>query len=143
MNLNEIFRSIILSHIIVRDLPSNNSNNTIIKIHLIPHQYNQSNIFIKIKKNKHVSHLPSYKKITNTILSNNLVYNTDTCSICYEHFKLNEYYRILPICKHFFHKKCIDMWFYNDIKNMKCPICRTSHNKEEVNKYNNISSTSF
>jgi rubrerythrin len=133
-SLNDILRNILLSHVVVKELPGNNNNNTIIRIHLIPLKSKDLKNLIKYKRNTHVSHLLSYKKITNSILSNNL----NVCSICYENYKVGEYFRELPICKHIFHKKCIDKWFYKDINNMKCPICRTFHNKEAIGKYNSI-----
>ncbi len=43
------------------------------------------------------------------------------CSICYEDLTINENKRKL-LCKHVFHKKCIDKWFK---KGINCPICRT------------------
>ena len=43
------------------------------------------------------------------------------CLICMDEFKHKEYKRILPRCKHYFHKKCIDKWLK---KNSTCPICR-------------------
>ena len=43
------------------------------------------------------------------------------CLICMDKFKHKEYKRILPGCKHYFHKKCIDKWLK---KNSTCPICR-------------------
>ena len=44
-----------------------------------------------------------------------------SCDICMEEFKLKEYKRIIPSCKHYFHKKCIDKWLK---KKSTCPICR-------------------
>ena len=144
-SLNDILRNILLSHVVVKELPGNSNNNTIIRIHLIPLKFKDLNCIIRSKKNNHVSHLLSYKKITNSILLNNLKNNLkselDVCPICREHFKVGEYFRELPICKHIFHKKCIDKWFYKDIKNMKCPICRTFHNKDEIDKYNSNTTT--
>ena len=43
------------------------------------------------------------------------------CSICIDNYKYKQYKRILPECKHTFHKKCIDNWFK---KNSSCPVCR-------------------
>ena len=43
------------------------------------------------------------------------------CSICMDNYKYKQYKRILPECKHTFHKKCIDNWFK---KNSSCPVCR-------------------
>ena len=44
------------------------------------------------------------------------------CSICLQCFKENEYKREV-ICKHNFHKKCIDKWI-NKYNNFSCPTCR-------------------
>jgi hypothetical protein len=76
------------------------------------------------KKNQHVSHLPSYYKLKETNKEN------EYCSICYEEFKKNEYCRKLPLCGHFFHKKCVDKWLRKDILEMRCPLCRKSHTQE-------------
>lgn len=43
------------------------------------------------------------------------------CGICMDNYKYKQYKRILPECKHTFHKKCIDNWFK---KNSSCPVCR-------------------
>jgi hypothetical protein len=148
-NLDNILRKILLSHVVIKDLPGNNTDKTLIKIHLIPaselpyKKYSSmypKNI-IKQKKNLHVSHLPKYHKITeNTIningSNNNLLF--EKCSICYNQFKMGEYFRKLPLCNHFYHKKCIDKWFMKDKKDMNCPICRTSHTKEKVEEFNTI-----
>lgn len=53
------------------------------------------------------------KKDDNIVLEN--------CLICMENYKMNEYKRVLPRCKHYFHKKCIDKWLK---KKSSCPICR-------------------
>ena len=48
------------------------------------------------------------------------VLNED-CLICMEKYKLNQFKRTLPTCKHYFHKKCVDKWLK---QNSSCPICR-------------------
>ena len=45
------------------------------------------------------------------------------CSICFQQFQKNDYYRELDGCKHMFHKKCIDEWFFQS-KSYSCPLCR-------------------
>ncbi len=60
------------------------------------------------------------------------------CSICQNDFIKKEYIRELPICKHIYHKKCIDKWFSKDFKNMRCPICRESHTKEKLQEHGNL-----
>ena len=57
---------------------------------------------------------PIYIKKDDPILEND-------CSICMDNYKYKQYKRILPECKHTFHKKCIDNWFK---KNSSCPVCR-------------------
>ena len=54
------------------------------------------------------------------------------CSICMDNYKYKQYKRILPECKHTFHKKCIDNWFK---KNSSCPVCR----KDFLTVQNNVS----
>ena len=146
-NLDDILRNILLSHIVVKDLPGNSSNKTLIRIHLIPisgssntqHSVLYPKNVVKQKRNLHVSHLPKYRKITGDMLDVNCSskqLSSDSCSICCSQFKHGEYYRKLPICKHVYHKKCIDKWFTRDNKHMKCPVCRTSHNKEKVEAFN-------
>jgi hypothetical protein len=43
------------------------------------------------------------------------------CSICLDTIKQGEFEKTL-VCKHVFHKKCIDRWFKKD--NDSCPMCR-------------------
>ena len=82
-------------------------------------------------KNSNIEFLKSigkYKRIT----KKNYHLCNSKCSICLENYKNNEYYRKLPICKHIFHKKCIDKWFkLSHIK--KCPICDISYDKNFKN----------
>lgn len=52
------------------------------------------------------------------------------CCICCQNVKSNEYIRELN-CNHKFHKKCIDKWLLQSMKekeNVSCPICRTNIN---------------
>ncbi len=46
------------------------------------------------------------------------------CAVCHSNYKLNEFVRTLPVCKHFFHKRCIDPWIKRN-HTPTCPICRT------------------
>jgi hypothetical protein len=54
------------------------------------------------------------------IKKNDIIIN-ENCLICMEKYKIQEFKRLLPNCKHCFHKKCIDKWLK---KNASCPICR-------------------
>jgi hypothetical protein len=63
--------------------------------------------------NEKISHPLKVKK-------NDIILN-ESCLICIENYKFNELKRILPKCKHCFHKKCIDKWLK---KSATCPVCR-------------------
>jgi hypothetical protein len=54
------------------------------------------------------------------IKNNNNILN-EYCFICMEKYKLSEYQRELPNCKHYYHKRCIDKWLK---KKATCPVCR-------------------
>ncbi|KAI3694728.1 hypothetical protein L1987_77698 [Smallanthus sonchifolius] len=47
---------------------------------------------------------------------------SDDCSICLELFNQGEICRVLPVCDHVFHARCVDKWL---MKVPNCPICRT------------------
>ena len=54
------------------------------------------------------------------IKKNDLI-ETENCLICMEDYNCGQFKRLLPNCKHCFHKKCIDKWLK---KKASCPICR-------------------
>ena len=68
-----------------------------------------------------IKNLRSYKLIKK---NDELIKNECSCNICMSKFKEGEYKRILPKCKHVFHKKCIDKWLKD---NTECPICRCNY----------------
>ncbi len=70
----------------------------------------------KLTKKDFTFHLSPAKKIKNEA-------HSCECSICYQQFQNNDYYRELDGCKHTFHKKCIDEWFFKS-KSYSCPLCR-------------------
>jgi len=43
------------------------------------------------------------------------------CAICIENIEINEWYKELPKCEHFFHADCIDRWLR---MRATCPVCR-------------------
>lgn len=51
-------------------------------------------------------------------------YQGQTCAVCHSNYKQNEFVRTLPMCKHFFHKRCIDPWIKRN-HTPTCPVCRT------------------
>lgn len=91
-------------------------------------RYNDNELSIIIRNKKKIkdilSHLGPSHKIKHE--------SNETCSICFENYKINESYRNLPICKHIFHKKCIDKWFKKNLGNMNCPICKTNYDKKII-----------
>jgi len=44
-----------------------------------------------------------------------------TCTVCIESVRINQWYKQLPKCGHFFHAKCIDQWLE---MRATCPVCR-------------------
>lgn len=115
--LDSLFKKIIISHITVREIRRKKGDKckSTMRIHFVP-------FCEKYRRNLHVSHLPKHKKILDEKKVN------EKCVICHNNFKLGEYSRELPVCQHFYHKKCIDKWLSVD-KNMKCPVCRISYSK--------------
>ncbi|KAE8781643.1 RING-H2 finger protein ATL28 [Hordeum vulgare] len=45
------------------------------------------------------------------------------CSICLSEYTEKELLRIIPTCRHNFHRSCLDLWLQ---KQTTCPICRVS-----------------
>ena len=79
------------------------------------------NLFFQKKNKERLQHLPKYKKIKD----GDPIIN-ETCNICFEKYKVNQYKRCLHKCGHTYHKKCIDKWLLS-CPNMSCPICRKSY----------------
>jgi hypothetical protein len=48
----------------------------------------------------------------------------ETCSICLDNYRSGELTRVLPKCKHCFHKECIDIWLQD---RPTCPVCREEY----------------
>ncbi|MQM01619.1 hypothetical protein Taro_034380 [Colocasia esculenta] len=49
--------------------------------------------------------------------------NEEPCSICLCNLAKGEKVKVLPVCNHGFHPKCIDKWLKSQAS---CPICRAS-----------------
>ena len=81
---------------------------------------------IKEKKERKKDRLKNLKKYKLIKEDDKIIKNHNKCDICLNKYKIGEYKRQLHYCDHFFHKKCIDKWFYIS-KNMECPLCRTSY----------------
>lgn len=50
-------------------------------------------------------------------------YAGKSCSVCQSNYLVNEFVRTLPVCKHIFHKRCIDPWIKRN-QHPTCPVCR-------------------
>ena len=98
-------------------IDENDQNNTTAIIRL----NNKNNYYTK---SDFVSHLPKMKKLKGSELNGN-----NHCTICQSNVEIGEYYRVLPGCKHTFHKKCVDQWFFKS-KDYSCPLCRHNHYKD-------------
>lgn len=48
---------------------------------------------------------------------------SQNCAVCLNEFKRGEEIRGLKICRHVFHRACLDGWIDHDQKT--CPLCRT------------------
>jgi len=51
------------------------------------------------------------------------------CPVCIEGIRINEWYKQLPNCAHYFHADCIDEWLR--MRN-SCPVCRQIVRRENV-----------
>ncbi|GMI88640.1 hypothetical protein HRI_002533300 [Hibiscus trionum] len=56
---------------------------------------------------------------------------SDSCAICLDEFRQEQWCRELVGCGHLFHRKCLDSWL---IKVTSCPICRTKVWLENENR---------
>ncbi|KAF7073698.1 hypothetical protein CFC21_078646, partial [Triticum aestivum] len=45
----------------------------------------------------------------------------DVCAICLSEFVDGEKVRVLPLCRHGFHVRCVDAWL---VSHGSCPTCR-------------------
>ncbi|KAJ3692171.1 hypothetical protein LUZ60_012521 [Juncus effusus] len=83
-------------------------------------------------RDSHLIAEPAHQNsVTNYILASNIPVliseasvslSCSTCSICLEAIKGGEKVKELPVCKHLFHVKCIDMWLFS---HLTCPFCRS------------------
>jgi len=53
------------------------------------------------------------------------------CAVCIEIIKINDWYKQLPSCEHYFHADCIDKWLR--MRN-SCPVCRHIVRSENVER---------
>jgi len=53
------------------------------------------------------------------------------CAVCIENIRINEWYKQLPKCEHYFHADCIDKWLR---LRKSCPVCRQIIGSENVER---------
>ncbi|GKV18126.1 hypothetical protein SLEP1_g28547 [Rubroshorea leprosula] len=46
----------------------------------------------------------------------------EDCAVCLEKYEDGDAIRVLPRCKHMFHKECLEKWI--QVPSLYCPICR-------------------
>ena len=87
------------------------------------------------ENNDSIQSYNSWKKMYQGKLFNikpdNICFSTDkeSCSICLDKYMVGDEISKLPLCGHYFHKKCISLMN----KRMKCPICRNHAFKHSFN----------
>ena len=126
-SINTTFDAIIdnlrnISHIINEDI--SNENNIYFEIEIIQdgNGIDSANIDNTEQKDYFLNRTEINEKLGKSIkIKKNDSIIDENCLICMEVFKERELKRILPKCKHCYHKKCIDKWL---IKNSSCPVCR-------------------
>lgn len=105
----------------------NNSEENSINFDIIFEVENEHNNNVnQYNENENINYFKYCKDIDEKICKSQKIKKDDdildkSCLICMEEYKEGMFKRLLPKCKHFFHKKCIDKWLK---KNASCPICR-------------------
>ncbi|XP_059438017.1 RING-H2 finger protein ATL74-like [Corylus avellana] len=65
---------------------------------------------------------PSSSSSKSSTTSSSPLGSETNCAICLGEFLHGEEVRVLPRCKHMYHKDCIDQWLV--LRSLHCPICR-------------------
>ncbi|XP_025813029.1 putative RING-H2 finger protein ATL71 [Panicum hallii] len=53
----------------------------------------------------------------------------DCCAVCLDELRHGALVRMLPLCRHYFHAGCVDVWL---LSHATCPVCRGSPGLEKV-----------
>ncbi len=115
--IDKIFSNIYGNEYITQNDNNNINYHIFFEINEIP--YNEENdFFSNCKEINNI--LGKTQKIKKDDI---LIKNKECCNICFEEYSINTFKRVLPDCKHCFHKKCIDKWLKSK---SNCPICRTN-----------------
>lgn len=65
---------------------------------------------------------PQLNAIPVLIYGDALLPSEDTCSVCLGEYVVGEEVRVMPKCRHVFHRQCIDRWLTTG--SALCPVCR-------------------
>ncbi|KAH0463437.1 hypothetical protein IEQ34_008019 [Dendrobium chrysotoxum] len=47
----------------------------------------------------------------------------ESCAVCLADYEVGDEVKVLPACKHMFHRYCIDSWLFAS-RVLSCPVCR-------------------
>ncbi|XP_043710229.1 E3 ubiquitin-protein ligase ATL4-like [Telopea speciosissima] len=61
------------------------------------------------------------------------------CAVCLSKFEPHDRLRLLPLCCHAFHARCIDTWLAS---NQTCPLCRSTIHVDESDELAKLASSS-
>jgi len=89
-----------------------------------------------VEDNKNTEYFRSCDEINRLLGKSNkikecdpLITENETCNICCDKYIANQFKRVLPECKHTFHKRCIDKWLK---QKGECPICRKNFLENKI-----------
>lgn len=85
-----------------------------------------------------INSLPSFSFNSITYLRSSSSSTLD-CAICISKFENHDQLRLLPICCHAFHSRCIDAWL---LTNLNCPLCRSTVKFDESKDVDHFKLTS-
>lgn len=101
---------------------------------------------MQAQKEENIKRFKEQLEVKEYSTSNN-EFETTECVICMESFQEMEMVMRIPICRHFFHKNCLNKWFESkaDEDEQRCPQCNiTLKTKamEEKRRQNAMNATS-
>jgi len=86
--------------------------------HVVPRGYRSNESLRPINQNQNQNQILFKLKIINNI-------EVDNCAICLEQMEINKYI-YQTICKHKFHKNCLEHFIIHKKYNISCPLCRSN-----------------
>ncbi|XP_027769555.1 RING-H2 finger protein ATL52-like [Solanum pennellii] len=78
---------------------------------------------VQVPNNLNANIVSSFRYTKGEVGGNQQEKNGDyECAVCLSVFEEGEEVKQLPICRHYFHASCIDMWLCS---HLDCPLCRS------------------